>query len=124
MTSIPAANPLILFACSDLMFSSRINAEARACGAQTQPIAGDDDVAAALHAHPTAVCLLVDLERGDPALTLIARARAAAPDLRIIAFGPHVDHDHLDAALAHGADAALPRSRFVAQLPQLLRLGS
>lgn len=41
----------------------------------------------------------------------VADVRAAAPRARIVAFGPHVEEEALTAALAAGADAALPRSR-------------
>ena len=53
--------------------------------------------------------VVIDLAR---AATLVAPARAAAPDARIVAFGPHVDADVLERARADGADRALPRSRF------------
>jgi hypothetical protein len=38
--------------------------------------------------------------------------RAAAPDARIVAFGPHVDTELLTRATRDGADAVLPRSKF------------
>lgn len=42
----------------------------------------------------------------------VAVARKLAPDARIVAYGRHDNPAALDAALADGADAALPRSRF------------
>jgi DNA-binding NarL/FixJ family response regulator len=42
----------------------------------------------------------------------VATARKLAPDARIVAYGRHDDPAALEAARAHGADAALPRSRF------------
>jgi hypothetical protein len=42
----------------------------------------------------------------------VAEVRAAAPDARIVAFGPHVDTALLEQATRDGADAVLPRSRF------------
>jgi len=38
--------------------------------------------------------------------------RAAAPDARIVAYGPHVETDVLERAARDGADTVLPRSRF------------
>jgi DNA-binding NarL/FixJ family response regulator len=53
--------------------------------------------------------VLVDLARsGDQ----VARIRAAAPDARVVGFGPHVDDAAADAGRAAGADIVLPRSRF------------
>jgi hypothetical protein len=51
---------------------------------------------------------VVDLAR-EPDLGAL---RAAAPEARILAFGPHVDDDRLEAARAAGADLVLARSRF------------
>jgi hypothetical protein len=53
--------------------------------------------------------VVIDLARGS---ALVAAVRAAAPDARIVAFGPHVDTDVLDQASRDGADTVLPRSRF------------
>jgi len=53
--------------------------------------------------------VIVDLARSGQH---VAAVRAAAPSARIIGFGPHVDDEGANAALADGADAVLPRSRF------------
>jgi hypothetical protein len=53
--------------------------------------------------------VVVDLTRHGDA---IAAIRANAPTARIVGFGPHVDDDAAAKAIADGADAALPRSRF------------
>jgi hypothetical protein len=42
----------------------------------------------------------------------VAAARAAAPEARVIAFGPHVDRALLDRARRDGADHVMPRSQF------------
>ena len=53
--------------------------------------------------------VVIDLARsGDQ----IAAVRAAAPDARLVAFGPHVDEAGAEAATAAGADVVMPRSRF------------
>ena len=53
--------------------------------------------------------VIIDLARfGD----VVAAIRAAAPDARIVAFGPHVDDELLQQARAAGADSVLPRSQF------------
>ena len=53
--------------------------------------------------------VVVDLARHADA---VAAVRAAAPDARIVAFGPHVDSELLERARRDGADEVLPRSRF------------
>jgi hypothetical protein len=53
--------------------------------------------------------VIIDLARsGDQ----IAAVRAAAPDARLVAFGPHVDEAAAEAARVDGADVVMPRSRF------------
>ena len=53
--------------------------------------------------------VIVDLARFG---AQVAALRAAAPDARLVGFGPHVDEESAGAAVAAGADAVLPRSRF------------
>ncbi|MBM3670611.1 MAG: DNA-binding response regulator [Actinobacteria bacterium] len=71
---------------------------------------------------PTAVAgadvIVVDLARhaGD-----VAAIRAAAPEARVIAFGPHVDDAMLTDASADGADVVMPRSRFFRDPSDALR---
>lgn len=54
--------------------------------------------------------VLVDLARHADA---VAAVRAAAPESRIVAYGPHVDEEAMTAARAAGADLAWPRSRLL-----------
>ncbi len=115
------ASPVVVYAGRDLLFATRIASTARAAGLGSASVRDAASLSAALAASPPPTCLVVDLDQGDAALTLIAHARAAAPDLRIVAFGPHVDRDLLVAAAEHGADTVLPRSRFVADMPRWLR---
>ncbi len=60
--------------------------------------------------------VVVDLSRPG-ALEALARLSG----VRTIGFGSHVDHDLLEAARAAGCTEVLPRSRFFARLPDLLR---
>jgi hypothetical protein len=53
--------------------------------------------------------VIVDLARSGEQ---IAAVRAAAPEARVVAFGPHVDERGAEAAGAAGADVVMPRSRF------------
>src|SRR5206468_2784299 len=71
--------------------------------------------------------VFVDLSAGDLAgpAALLALTKAA-PGTPFVAFGSHVDTASLAAAAASGCDPVLPRSRFSAELPELIRryLGS
>ena len=53
--------------------------------------------------------VIVDLARFAAA---VGEVRAALPDARIVAFGPHVDEDAAIGARDAGADLVWPRSRF------------
>ncbi|MGC8559333.1 MAG: hypothetical protein ACP5O1_01490 [Phycisphaerae bacterium] len=107
-------------AVSDLIFSSRIAAEARAAGAEVcwvrSPSACADWDAQSPH------LLLVDLNMTsvDPIAT-IRRARSLPTPPKIVAFLSHVQRELAQQAADNGADAVLPRSAFVVQLPELLR---
>jgi len=58
--------------------------------------------------------ILLDLTSGiGPAAVVVL----GAP---VVAYGPHIDRDALDAALASGCREALPRSRVFQRLPDLL----
>ena len=59
--------------------------------------------------------ILLDLASG------IAPRDVVALGSRVIAYGPHVDRDSLDAAIAAGCRQALPRSKVFRDLPELLR---
>jgi DNA-binding NarL/FixJ family response regulator len=120
-TKQPQWNPAVLYACRDLLFATRIDAAARDLGLAAAAVRDADALSDALAGVQPPACLLVDLDLGASGLDLIARAREAAPDLRIVAFGPHVDRELLAAAARLGADAALPRSRFVAEMPRWLK---
>src|SRR5207249_3775882 len=85
-------------------------------------VAGDPALAAAVieQWHPRVV--FVDLAAGDlvgpPALVAY---RQLAPNIPFVAFGSHVDTASLAAASAAGCNPVLPRSRFTAELPDLIR---
>ena len=45
----------------------------------------------------------------------------AGSDAWFVAFGPHVEADSLAAAKAAGCQVVLPRSKFTAELPELMQ---
>ena len=53
--------------------------------------------------------VLVDLARFG---SEVGAVRKAAPDARVVCFGPHVDESGAEAAVHAGVDVVMPRSRF------------
>ncbi len=101
---------------TDLMFSTKISSTGAAVNVPVRVVRTADDL------EPGATLLLVDLD-AEGAFDAIERCRTMIPAPRIVAFGPHVRADLLAAAREAGADEVLPRSAFVARLPDLLRTG-
>ena len=52
---------------------------------------------------------------------LIAYQKLTGPGTWFVAFGPHVEADALAAAKAAGCQVVIPRSKFSAELPELIR---
>ena len=103
---------------TDLFFQVRIRSTAASSGRQVQ---FGSSVAGIMEAAESADLLVVDLDVDDPdPVQLIRKVKNAHPDLRVIAFGPHVQKERLKNASEAGADEVLPRSRFTAELMQIL----
>lgn len=120
---------MILYCASDLLWASKIKGTGDALGIPCRPVRNADMLAARL-ADSDVRALIVDLEAGDAALALIVQLRehgshsenpaAEPPSVRVVAFGPHVDKDRLQAARDAGADAVYTRGAFADRLPDLL----
>jgi len=82
----------------DLMDRSRLSAATPDVEFATEPSAAT-----------RADVVVVDLARHAAHVSAV---RAAAPEARIVAFGPHVDGTLLSGARADGADVVLHRSQF------------
>ena len=106
--------------CKNLLFQSQASAAARAANAPMKTFLSCE--AAAKQGAGIRVAL-VDLS-STPEASAIAALRAACPTAKIVCFGPHVDAEAMQAAVAAGADAAIPNSRFNASLDGLLALAS
>ena len=116
-----AAVPGILLS-RDLIFTSKVTGTARALGHRIL-VAGDLALASAMIEQWKPRVVFVDLSAGDlvaPA-ALLAFRKLAGPATSFLAFGSHVDTDALAAARGAGCDPVLPRSRFSAELPELIR---
>lgn len=101
MTTIAAYVP-------DLMDRSKVAAAAPSVNFVPTPV----ELAAAAAG---ADLVLVDLSRPG-----VVEALSELKGVRTIGFGSHVDRDLLAAAAAAGCDQVLPRSKFFAELHELL----
>jgi hypothetical protein len=121
---------MIVYACRDLIFAAKVRGAAEALGLESRP-ARD---AAALQnrllrvddgkANSAVTGVVIDLELGEAALSLIRQAKTAVVGGEVVpvvvAFGSHVETEMLGAAREAGADIVLPRSQFSANLPAIL----
>ncbi len=106
---------------TNLLFSTMVTGTASAAG-QEVAVAGNVSEAVELcRARPPAYIILdlgmAEIEIGPT----VARLREAAGAVPAIAFGSHVDKARLDEAREAGCVEVLPRSKFSADLPNLLR---
>lgn len=118
---------MIVYSCSDLIFSTKIHSTAESLGIICRPARHIAALQARLDrvddgkANDAVDAVIVDLTMGDTGLRLIelAKGHGAAP--QVVAFAPHVEVRMLQAAEELGADQVMPRGAFASQLPQLLQ---
>ena len=107
----------------DLFFAAKILDAARPLGLETEIIRAADFNPARL-AQPRPAVLIVDLNAtsADPiALIRQLKSDPALGSVPVVGFVSHVQVEVQEAARAAGCDAVLPRSKFSATLPDLLR---
>lgn len=117
------ADACVLLLVPDLFFLAKVASTARDLGIRTVSLLPGEDAAAAIRRHG-ARALIVDLglEGADPvAAATSVRADPEAASVRIVGFFSHVEIARRDRALAAGFDLVLPRSKFSADLPFILR---
>lgn len=106
---------------TDLLFSTKVTGTASVLG-QEVAVAGDVAKAVELCRARPAAYVIIDLGMAEIEIeTAVAQLREAAGAVPTIAYGSHVDKARLDEARAAGCDEVLPRSKFSAELPALLR---
>ena len=107
----------VLALVTDLMFSSRITAEAKAAGTTVQILRKPEQLNEA-----EGELLLADLNLNGAATA--AASWASKEGSRVVGFVSHMDSVAIAAAREAGVQEIMARSRFVQVLPQLLRAGS
>lgn len=105
---------------NDLIFSTKIVGTARALGIEALSVTSADALDAAL-ADGNVRLVIVDMDAdGNAAVESIRRAAAHDSAPTTIAFHSHVRADHAASATEAGATMTMPRSRFSAELSQIL----
>ncbi|HUQ72154.1 MAG TPA: hypothetical protein VM165_21690 [Planctomycetaceae bacterium] len=115
----PSSRDMIVLITRDVFFASKITGTAAMLGLKTITVSGCEQIAESA-ADNDITGLILDLGSGVSPEQAIQSFPAALQD-RTIAFGAHVDRQALAAAEQAGFRTVLPRSRFSAELPQLLR---
>jgi CheY-like chemotaxis protein len=116
------AGPTGLLLSRDLIFTSKVTGTARELGYRVM-VAGNTALASAMIDRWRPKVVFVDLAAGElaGAPALMAFRQQAGPRTPFVAFGSHVDTAALDAARDAGCDEVMPRSKFSAELPALVR---
>lgn len=117
--SKPQSKPGLLIS-RDLFFTSKVTGTAQQLGLVVDVV---PDCAAAIPrvTDGTVGCVFVDLGHPVAGLAELIAAAPVAKRPAVLAFGSHVATAVLEAAKEAGCDEVLPRSRFSAELPDLLK---
>jgi predicted metal-dependent hydrolase len=118
---IPSGPPILALV-ADLFFSTRIADVIQRQGGEPVLAATAEEFRVGLERWPALILLDVHAIRAEEALAEVRRAKALPQSklIPIYAFGSHVDSDALKAARQAGCDHVWARSRFVAELPQVV----
>ncbi|HEV2104983.1 MAG TPA: hypothetical protein VGU27_04575 [Candidatus Eisenbacteria bacterium] len=110
----------VLAVVPDLFFAARIVATAKAAGVEVELCALAAAAARCAASPPALVLLDLHAPGEPPELVRALKADPRTAGVPVVGFYSHVDDARRVAALAAGADAALPRSAFTARLAGLL----
>lgn len=105
---------------TDLMLGSQLSGAAARTGVSVQSCGSADKLLETL--MPDEATLVI-LDLGLPTLDvagLVAAIRQRSPAAKVIAFGPHVHKQRLEAATAAGCDRVMSRGQFHATMDDLL----
>lgn len=107
--------------CDDLMWMSRVMAEARELGLKIVPARTVKQLMNAIDSNGvrSVILDLAQAEIGHDPSSVIEQLKSAGVK-RLIAYGSHIETDLLQAAKEAGCDPVLSRSRMAAQLRALL----
>lgn len=120
MTEVAAPGVIVCLA-PDLFFAPRLADVIQQLGGQPVIVATAQDFVDAVDRHFPVLALLDLATEGDWMLAITrCKIRPQSSQTPLIAFGSHVDTATLRAARHAGADHAWPRSKLMAELPQVV----
>ncbi|MFO0833413.1 MAG: hypothetical protein U0638_00470 [Phycisphaerales bacterium] len=141
---------MILYLAADLLWASKIKGTADALSIPCRPVrtlemlearlaeaaggsvqensapgvsaAGTSSLGASAAAAPPLRAILLDLDKAEEALAMIARVRSDGRwrGVRVVCFGPHVLKELFQRARDAGADEVMPRGSLDARLDEVL----
>jgi CheY-like chemotaxis protein len=118
---------MIIYACQDLIFATKIRSTAEAIGVPSRPARDAQALGNRLNRvedgklNEPVTGVLIDLELGEAGLALLDQAKAFDKNIPVVAFGAHVATEILNAARERGADFVMARGMFTANLPDILK---
>ena len=111
--------PTALFLTHDLMITSQVSGVARANGYTLEVVRDTHRVHDAIR-ESTVELVIVDLQLETiPLAEFVGNIKSDSPQTHIVAFGPHVRTDLLEAAQASGCDRVMSRGQFTRELNQV-----
>jgi len=111
----------VIAALTDLIFATRIRSTAQALGIPAIIVPSLEELKQSLDRFAAGL-VLIDLNGfGEDAIRAVTMARQHPSRPRVLAYAAHVDRQLADSAKQNGAHEVLPRSRFHAELPRILK---
>ena len=102
----------------DIFFQMKVAETAKHLGIEFKVATNADALLGLLDPRPQLV--IVDLNARSQPVEAIVRLRAAAPEVRVVAFLSHVQRELAEQAKNAGCDEVLPRSSFTQNLAEIL----
>jgi CheY-like chemotaxis protein len=117
----PAGRPLVVALVTNLFFAAPIGDAAKAAGAEALIVESAAALAAAIQRVPALIAIDLAVQADWQPIVRHARQQPETRAIPIVAFGSHVEGEALRSARAAGCNHAWARSRFMAELPELVR---
>jgi DNA-binding NarL/FixJ family response regulator len=102
----------------DIFFQMKVAETAKHLGIEFKVATNTDALLSLLEPRPQLV--IVDLNARNQPLDAIVKLRAAAKDIRVVAFLSHVQRELAEQARIAGCDEVMPRSSFTQNLAEIL----
>ena len=109
----------VVFLSDDLMFAPRVSGAVLSAGWTLREV-GTPAAAIASTETDTPRLLIVDLETTSLNIQELVSDLPPTDKPSVLAFGPHVHHERLEAAREAGCNMVVSRGRFSSDLPSLL----